>query len=79
MEFTKIINRDIKGLDIGMARGIPRPSMSRTFFHSSIPRGIDFITPRLLESSQKYSEDLEILNTVESRFKKDLGSDQNLS
>ena len=33
--------------------------MSRTFFHSSIPRGIDFITPRLLESSPKFAEDLE--------------------
>ena len=29
------------------------------FFRSSIPRGIDFITPRLLESSPKFAEDLE--------------------
>ena len=38
---------------------VPRSSRSRTFFHSSIPRGIDFITPRLLESSSKFTEDLE--------------------
>ena len=45
--------------ELGMARGIPRSSKSRTFFHSSIPRGIDFITPRLLESSPKFTKDLE--------------------
>ena len=46
-----------------MARGIPRPSILevRTFFHSSIPRGIDFITPRILESSPKFHEDPEHL------------------
>ena len=45
--------------NVGMARGIPRPLMSRNFFDSSIPRGIDFITPRLLESLPKFAEDLE--------------------
>ena len=40
--------------NVGMARGIPRPLMSRNFFDSSIPRGIDFITPRVLEILAKY-------------------------
>ena len=38
---------------------VPRSSRSRTFFHSSIPRGIDSITPRILDSSPKFLEDLE--------------------
>ena len=40
---------------------VPRSSRSRTFFHSSIPRGIDSITPRILDSSPKFHEDLEHL------------------
>lgn len=41
---------------LGMAQG-----RSRTFFHSLITLGIDFITPRLLEVLAKYLEDLEKL------------------
>jgi hypothetical protein len=39
------------GYGIGMARGIPRPSFLEVpdFFSSLIPRGIDSITPRILE------------------------------
>ena len=32
-----------------MARGIPCSSRSLTFFHSSIPRGIDYVPPRILK------------------------------
>ena len=42
-----------ENLDLGMARGIPRPLRSRTFFHSLITRGIDSIIPRILESSPR--------------------------
>ena len=57
---------------------VPRSSRSRTFFHSSIPRGIDSITPRILDSSPKFAEDLEstefpfsaLLNIEKMKFKK---------
>ena len=38
---------------------VPRSSGSRTFFYSSISRGINSITLRVLESSPKFLEDLE--------------------
>ena len=41
---------------LGMARGIPRPSILEV---PELFSGIDFITPRLLESSPKFAEDLE--------------------